>query len=149
MWSALSSYYLDYNLSSQGWRGQLQRRLERGINSHVRTTSLWFMPPLPQLGITPYHSFHYMFNRLTRTDPAFGGIWDRTPRLSADGPHRLRSHGLGRPPSPQILAEIEQRRVPLYKLTWRIDPARLAASSTLNLLLDRGSDVRVTQSPSG
>ena len=149
MWSALSSYYLDHDLSNDGWRGQLQRGLGRGMNLHARTTSLWFVSPLPQLGITPHYSFHYMFNRLTRCDPEFATIWDRTPKLSADGPHRLQSHGLGRPPSPQIVAEIEQRRVPVYKLTWRIDPARLAASSTLNVLIDRGADVHVAQSPSG
>ncbi len=135
MWNSLSSYYLDRNLSDDGWRRYVRRSLQIGINLDIRTTSLWFLPPLPQLGITPYHSFHYMFNRLTWADPDFGRIWDQTARLSADGPHGLLSHGLDRPPSAQIIDEIQQRRVPLYKLDWRIDPAALPSSSTLIALL--------------
>jgi hypothetical protein len=138
MWGALSSYYLDRNLSDTGWRRQVRTRLERFINYNVRTTSLWFAPPLPQVGITPYHSFHYMFNRLARTDPDFCSIWRQTPRVSADGPHHLQTHGLDRSPSPQIVAEINEQRVPVYKLDWGIDPATLPPSSTLNVLFARG-----------
>ncbi len=135
MWDTLESYFLGRNLSDTGWRRLARRALAKALNRSTRTTSLWFAPPLPQLGITPYYSFHYMFNRLTRTDPAFRDIWERTVKVSADGPHSLQFHGLGRPPSPQILADIEQRRVPVYKLDWKIDPAELTASSTLNTLL--------------
>ncbi len=135
MWSELRSYYLNHSPSDDGWRRFTRGRLERVANRNSRTTRLWFLPPFPQLGIMPYHSFHYMFNRLTRTDPTFHSIWQRTAKVSADGPHRLQSHGLGLPPSPEILAEIEQRSVPVYKLNWRVDPATVPASSTLNVLL--------------
>ena len=139
MWEALDGYYLGHNLSDAGWRELVRKVLDRALNGSTHTTSLWFVPPLPQLGITPYYSFHYLFNQLTRTDPVFRDIWERTVKVSADGPHSLQFHGLARSPSPQILADIEQRRVPVYKLDWRIDPAALQASSTLNVLLGRGA----------
>jgi len=139
MWQVLDGYYLGRNLSDTGWRQFARKVLDRVLNRSTRTTSIWFSPPLPQLGITPYFSFHYEFNRLARTDPAFRDIWERTVKVSADGPHSLQFHGLERSPSPQILADIEQRRVPAYKLDWRIDPAALQASSTLNVLLGRGA----------
>lgn len=139
MWEALDGYYLGRNLSDTGWRRLARAAIARALNRNTRTTPLWFAPPLPQLGITPYLSFHYKFNQLTRTDPVFRDIWERTLKVSADSPHSLQFHGLGRPPSPRILADIEQRRVPVYKLNWRIDPAALPASSTLNALLGQGA----------
>jgi hypothetical protein len=134
MWEALDDYYLGRNLSYEGWRRLVGKVIDRTLRASTRTTSLWFAPPLPQLGLTPYFSFHYMFNRLVRTDAEFRDIWDRTVKVSADGPHSLQFHGLDRPPSLQILDDIEQRHVPVYKLDWRIDPAVLPASSTLNTL---------------
>lgn len=144
MWEELGRYYLGYKLfgpldrnrvADIRWRRFARRQLNRTFNRNSRTTSLWFAPPLPQLGITPYMSFHYVFSRLTRRDPTFGDTWKRTVEASALGPASLLSHGLGEPPSPQILADIEQRRVPVYKLNWRVDPAALPPSSTLNVLL--------------
>lgn len=135
MLDALSRHYLDPNLSEDRWHRYACRALDTLLNHDARTTSLWFAPPLSRLGLTPYYYFHYTFNRLTRTDPAFAEVWEQTPKVSADGPHSLQFHGLDRPPSPQIRAEIEQRRVPMYKLDWRIDPQVLSASSTLNVLL--------------
>ena len=139
MWEALEGYYLDRSLSDTGWRRLARKALDQALNHSTRTTSLWFAPPLPQLGISPYLSFHYLFNWLTRTDPAFRDIWERTVKVSADGPHSLDLHSFDKPPSSQILADIEQRRVPVYKLNWRIDPAALPASSTLNVLLGRSA----------
>jgi Capsular polysaccharide synthesis protein len=135
LFEALDDYYLGRELSDTGWRRVVRRALDTVFNRSTRTTSLWFAWPLPRLGISPYLSFHYMFNRLANTDPRFRRIWEETVRVSADGPHALQLHGLAAPPSPQIIAELEQRRVPLYKLNWRIDPATLPASCTLNVLL--------------
>lgn len=137
MREALDDYYLGHDLSDTGWRRLARKVLDRILNHSTHTTSLWFVPPLPQLGISPYLSFHYLFNRLTRTDPTFRDIWERTVKVSADGPHSLQFHGLGRPPSSQILVDFEQRRVPIYKLDWRLDPASFPASSTLNVLLSQ------------
>lgn len=135
MWAALRDYFLGHEFSDTGWRDGVRKALDRTLNRNMRTTSLWFAPPLPRLGITPYCAFHYMFGKLARTDPVFRDIWERTVKVSADGPHSLRAHGLGNPPSTQILADLKQRRVPFYKLNWRVDPAALSASSTLNVLL--------------
>jgi hypothetical protein len=144
MWEVLDDYYLGRSLSDTGWRRLARMVIGRGLNHNTRTTSLWFAPPLPQLGITPYLSFHYLFNRLARTDATFRDIWKQTPKISADGPHSLQRHGLDRPPSPQILADIEGRRVPVYKLDWRIEPGTLSPSSTLNALFNRARAVRAS-----
>jgi hypothetical protein len=135
MWQELADYYLGRKLSDTGWRGLAARPIARILNRDSRLAQLWFAPPLPQLGLMPYFGFHYMFARLLRTDPGFRDIWERTVKISARRPHNLLIHGLDRPPSPELLAELEQRQVPLYKLNWRVDPTTLPASSAVNALL--------------
>jgi hypothetical protein len=135
MFEALGRYYLGRRLVDAGWRRVVRRTLDGALNRSIRTTSLWFAWPLPELGISPYLSFHYLFNLLTKTDPSFREIWERTVKVSSDGPHSLQLHGLHSPPSSQIVSDIEERRIPLYKLNWRVDPATLSPSSTLNLVL--------------
>lgn len=137
LYEALDAYYLGRELSDVGWRRVVRRVLDAALNQSIHTTSLWFTWPLPHLGISPYLSFHYIFNRLAKTDANFRDVWERTAKISADGPHDLGLHGLHEPPSPRIIADIDRRRMPLYKLNWRIDPATLPASCTLNVLLDR------------
>lgn len=131
----LIDYYLGHALCDSGWRRIARRALDVALNQSVATTAAWFAPPLPRLGISPYLSFHYLFNRLVRRDPEFAAIWARSAKLSADAPHSLDFHGFAAPPSPRVAAMIEQRRVPVYKLNWRIDPSTLSPDSTLNALL--------------
>ncbi len=135
MWDALRGYYIRRVPPDRAWRRFALRRLNGALNRSPRTTSLWFVPPLPQLGLSPYFAFHYTFNRLVRVDRDFAAIWERTPKFSADGPHGLRLHGFERRPSPELLGEIEERRTPVYKLDWRVDPTMLHPASTLNVLL--------------
>jgi hypothetical protein len=135
MREALVDYYLGHALSDVGWRRLARRALDVPLNQSVATTAAWFAPPLPLLGISPYLSFHYLFNRLVRSDAEFAAIWRRTVKLSADGPHSLGFHGFAARPSQHLAGEIVQRRVPVYKLNWRIDPSTLSPRSTLNTLL--------------
>jgi len=108
MWEALSGYYLDHGLRLNGsWRSLACKALSRVLNRSTRTTAVWFWPPLPQLGITPYFAFHYTFARLARSDPQFAAIWSATPKITADGPHSIQH-----PPA---------RDAPVYKLDWRQD----------------------------
>jgi hypothetical protein len=143
MWEELGSYYLGHELPfgadllPPGWRNPAARVLGRVLNGNRRSAQLWFAPPLPQLGISPYMAFHYQFARLLRIDGSFREIWERTVKVTADGPHGLQKHGLEEPPSPAVLAELEERRVPVYKLRWRIDPTTLPQPSTIKVLLDR------------
>jgi hypothetical protein len=135
MWEELGDYFLRRNLSATGWRSLAARPLARILNRNARSAQLWFAPPLPQLGITPYFGFHYMFARLVRTDPSFRRIWERTAKVSAERAHHLQLQGMDRPPSPQLLAELELRQVPVYKLDWRVDPRMLPESSAVNVLI--------------
>jgi hypothetical protein len=153
MWEELSRYYLSHTLHLSAewlghaapgtqpllssWRQSLASLLTRLLDRNSRLAQLWLVPPLPQLGLTPYFSFHYMFARLLRVDPTFRGIWERTVKVSADGPHRLQSHGLDQPLSQDLFSELDDRRMPMYKLNWRVDPRTLLPSSTLNVLLNR------------
>lgn len=116
----LDAYYLGHDLVDAGWRSHARKWLDRGLNRSTRTTRFWFTPPIPQLGVSPYYSFHYLFERLVRSDAVFRDLWERTPHVGADGPRGLVSPH--EPASAEQLAEFESRAVPVYKLNWRIDP---------------------------
>lgn len=153
LWEELSRYYLNHTLKlDPDWlqhsdpgagssmspaRIRFAAMLYRLLSRNSRLAQLWLAPPLPQLGFTPYFALIYTFGRCYRIDPAFRDIWDRTVKVSANGPHRLQYHGLYGSPSTELLAEFDERRVPFYKLDWRVDPSSLPESSALRVLLDR------------
>ena len=86
------------------------------------------------LKLFPYHWFHALFERCYRNDRSFQETWDITPKISADIPHRLQHTGLLRPIPDQIRQEIDDRRAPLYKLTWKLDDENIPRGSTLDYL---------------
>jgi Capsular polysaccharide synthesis protein len=108
----------------------------RLLQNSPHTRSWWFSPPLRQwLGASPYFALHYAFEKMIRDDPGCAGIWGRTPRISADGPHGLLATGLLAPATPEIRDEIDHRRTPVYKTTWKLDSPAIAADTVLGYLL--------------
>ena len=138
MWRELSAYYLGHTFRKSRAQFGPDGPLDRVLNHSIRTTEFWFWPPLPQLRISPYFAFHYLFAKLARTDKRFHETWKLTPAFEANGPHSPHSilqNGYGEPPTEEIVQDLERRTVPVYKLDWRVDPDELPASSTLKALL--------------
>ncbi len=64
-------------------------------------------------------------------------MWNLTPKISADIPHRLQLYaGLLNPLTEEIKSEIDNRISPVYKLDWRIEPAQKKEATVLDYLLD-------------
>jgi hypothetical protein len=105
-----------------------------------RTRSLWFSKPVRDwLRICPYFAFHYMFERLVREDPVCAEIWLSVPKVSADGPRRLRRHyGLLSPLSDPARAEIDAAVTPVYKTSWKDAPGDVPQDTVLGYLLASG-----------
>lgn len=116
------------------WRRRVTARsLGKILYRNASLAGLWVHPlTVRVLRVLPYHWFHYIFYRIVTLDETSGEIWRRTPKLSADGPHRLQIAGLLKPPSPEIRAAIDGKKEALYKLDWRCHGA--PASSTLAYL---------------
>jgi hypothetical protein len=65
----------------------------------------------------PYFIHHDLFRGLYRSDPTFRQLWDRVPKLSADGPHFLLHNGFSMT-NPRVRQHIHQRITPMYKLSY-------------------------------
>lgn len=111
--------------------------LTRLLRHSPQTRQWWFSWPLRELlAIQPYYAFMYGLEKLIRQDPECADVWRRTPKVSADGPHRLYRAGLLGPGSAELRSEIDRREVPVYKTSWRVDPQAIPAGSLLRYLLE-------------
>lgn len=95
----------------------------------------WLFRAMTRLKACPYYWFHYLFARMIREEPATAAAWGEVPAISADGPHRVQHHGIFRPPSAALREEIARREAPFYKLTWKIDRARMPRDGAQEYLL--------------
>jgi hypothetical protein len=114
----------------------LVKALTRLLRARPRTRGWWFDPALRAgLGTVPYFALHYGFEKVIGADPGAAEIWRQTPRISADGPHRLITTGLLAPVPDVIRAEIDRREVPVYKTSWKLGTTAIPADSVLGYLL--------------
>jgi hypothetical protein len=81
-----------------------------------------------------YFWFHHLFDDLCQSSGAFRQMWDRVPKISADGPHRAQELGLDCGED-QALEQIRAEASPVLKLTHRHDPALLERDCLLSWLI--------------
>jgi len=102
-------------IENSGWKF-LNKKLQK-LNTQV-----WFSAFVTNvLKVYPYFWFHYLFANIYLRLKEFRDLWDITPKISADIPHRIQMTGLLTPMSAEVKQEIDNRIAPLYKLTWRYD----------------------------
>ena len=135
LFGRMLSYWGDRPLRNSR-RGLALNALTRALSLTRWTRGLWFTRPVRNwLSIGPYFAFHYAFEQLVHTDPDCARIWSRTPKVSADAPHRLWRAGLLSPVSPELRSEIDRRVVPVYKTAWNLGRDPLPDGSVLSYLL--------------
>ncbi|MGO8884549.1 MAG: capsular polysaccharide synthesis protein [Streptosporangiaceae bacterium] len=121
----------------QDERRVLRKALTSLLEHSPRTRSWWFSTAVRDLlAVSPYYALHYGFEKLVREDPECADIWRRTPRISADGPHRLYRAGLLSPGSAELRSEIDRGEVPVYKTTWKLRGQPIPDDSLLRYLLE-------------
>jgi Capsular polysaccharide synthesis protein len=136
--SRLHEFMLDY-WGSHPFRRDRQhlsgRALTRLLRISPRTRGWWFSQVIKDgLAISPYYAMHFAFEKLVREDPECARVWARTPKVSAELPHRLQHAGLLSPASVAIRSEIDRREVPIYKTAWNLKQA-IPEGSVLEYLL--------------
>jgi hypothetical protein len=65
-----------------------------------------------------YYWVHSLFGQCYKNDTMFKEIWDKVPKLSANGPHTI-INKMFNPINPKIKEHIDKKATPLYKLTHR------------------------------
>lgn len=98
------------NTVSRLCMGYLLRRYNYG---HLLVTS----SDDPQDG--NYFWFHYLFGKLLEQNNEFRQLWASTPKISADGPHRLQREGLLQPATDRTDFAIKNKFSNVFKLTHR------------------------------
>ena len=71
-----------------------------------------------------YFWFHYLFGDLYKSDSNFKQVWDRVPKLSANGlgPHYIYGKGgMFNNITYQVKKDIDDKITPLYKLTYKCE----------------------------
>jgi len=117
-------------IESSRWL-RLKEYLER------RDTSVWFTILVTKvLRVHPYFWFHYLFTELYAGDEKFKRIWDSTPKISADIPHKPLFEGLLNALPAEIKEEIDNHVSPVYKLTWKYDQSADISGSIFEYILN-------------
>ena len=144
----MAAYWGDHSFVNDE-RGFLTGVLTSLLKVSPRTRGWWFSHPLQDwLAICPYYALHYGFERLIREDPECALVWQRTPKISAERPHRLYRAGLMSPASAALRSEIDRREVPIYKTAWNLRGMAIPKDSVLEYLLRMvNSDGKVPTQP--
>lgn len=138
LYRALAMYWVENDFNEPNALQIVTGRiLSKIFNRKHQTTRHWFAPVVTRLlKVYPYFAIHYMFERVIAFDEEAEKIWENTVKLSAVPPHQIQKYGFRSPLTPAIKEEIDQRRVPLYKLTWKCEHDRGSAGSVLYYLME-------------
>jgi hypothetical protein len=109
--------------------------VKRIYNRNLFTTRLWFTWFTRKvLKLYPYMIYHYTFYKLITTDDTSKILWNKMPKISADGPHRLQRAGLLSKLTQGVKELIDGKEVPLFKLTWKLNKNDFTEESVLSYL---------------
>lgn len=132
------SFFRNNNFNNKGrFKPRILNWLCKILNRSEKTTKYWFSPLITKIiRIYPYFIFHYMFERLVSCNLECQNIWKNTEKISTDGPLKIMRAGLFSSLNEDIKKDIDEKRVPLYKLTWKYDHNMYTSSSLLYYLLE-------------
>lgn len=139
LYKTLCEYWNKNDFKSVGFTSRKDVLVfSRLINRNILLPQLWLSPLLISLlRHAPYMIYHYTFAKLARTDRHFANIWQLTPSVSADGPHRLLRYGLHTPADENILNIVGNGSPPLFKLNWKTGKDSVSPGSLLDKLFRR------------
>lgn len=90
-----------------------------------------------------YFAHHYLFGKLYNQDLVFKNLWLDVPKISADGPHYLLHKGLLNNLTSEIKDHIDNKIVPLYKLTYKYDIKKYNNKCILSYILNDISNIKL------
>ena len=116
-----------------------------------RTTLTWFRWWVRWgLRMHPYFWLHYLFTQLLYRDAPIRAIWEQTPEYSALIPHVLQNeNGLQTAMTRKQRDVIDHGEIPVFKLSWKVDPLGVDPASVLTFLAAREGCVRSAEPARG
>ena len=86
-----------------------------------------------------YFWFHRLFQSVYEADPQIARLWERVPKISADGPHRIQQLGMLSDASETATAV--DWSTPCFKLTYRYDEAAARGDCLLRRVIEMDDTV--------
>jgi hypothetical protein len=136
---ALNAYWNNNNFKNLGRAyTSNEKQLNRAINRNLVLPQLWFTFFFTKvLRVYPYMVYHFMFYRLILKHKDVKQQFEQMPKLSAEPPHLLQRAGMMKPLNADIKTIIDQRKVPMFKLTWKVPQNEIPRNSNLSYLFDQ------------
>ena len=139
LYKNLMDYWHNHNLSNQG-KKIIIKALNKVLNRNkyaILTTKLWFSPLVTKiLKVYPHFVFHYKFLALIDRDSRCREIWQHTPEISANIPHKILHLDMSKPLTEEIKQEIDEQTATLYKLNWKKMPETITRGSKIDYLFE-------------
>ena len=84
-----------------------------------------------------YHWCHYLFGDLYQSDKELKAIWDKTVKISADGPHYFLPYEdtFYKPLTAEVKDAIDNPVTPVFKLTFKYNRQLIRSNSVVHYLL--------------
>ncbi|MEX0967251.1 MAG: capsular polysaccharide synthesis protein [Bacteroidia bacterium] len=109
----------------------------RVINRNEVLPLIWLTPLFTKiLRIYPYLIFHYDFYWLVKVDKQCAKIWAMTRKINAGEAHKIQRLGMVKPLTEEGRKFIDSTATPLFKLSYKIDAAKMNANSVSQYLFD-------------
>lgn len=132
------------DLITDYWRHSRDRRLlherRRQCDPFLfflrRRPGLWYDKRVYRYwNVYPYFIMNYTFSRLLESDAEFRSAWQRTGKISADGPHLAKRLDLTSRATAEKRARIYTSTSPLFKLNRRVNESALRDNTVVNYVL--------------
>ncbi|MFT4848924.1 MAG: hypothetical protein ACI83B_001462 [Sediminicola sp.] len=139
LYDALNTYWNNNNFKNLGRADTfIERQLNRLLNRNLVLPRLWFTFFFTKvLRVYPYMVYHFMLYQLISKHKYIKQQFEQMPKQYAEPSHGLQLAGMMKALSPDIKTIIDERKVPLFKLTWKISHSDIPENSNLAYLFNQ------------
>jgi hypothetical protein len=141
LYDELCDYWNQYDFRNLGRKGKSKTEiwLNRILNRNLDWPRIWFMPLMTHaFKLYPYMVYHFKVYDLIKTDSDCAEVYQKMNKYSADIPHKMQRFGLLSPVTDEVRGWVENKRSPIYKLTWKLNGADILEGSVLEYLIQSG-----------
>lgn len=104
----------------------------------LELSKIWLNPVFKSvLKIYPYMIYHFIFYDLIMKDLNFRVLFEKMPKVSANGPHLLQNYGLLSSINAKAKLLVDNKQEPLLKLKWKIEEQKIDKDSNLAYLFSK------------
>ena len=144
LYDALRKYWNNNSFKNLGRSDTaFEKLLNRLLNRNLVFPKLWFTFFFTKvLRVYPYMVYHFMLYQLISEQKDIKHLFKQMPRQLAEPAHYLQNAGMMKSLHADIKTIIDERKVPLFKLTWKIAQNEIPQNSNLAYLFNQFKIIR-------